>query len=419
MIARRRTQVWAGDVTALAQVVYNNNSGLSRDCMPNGKMRMSAQSKRLLLVGLAVAAVLFVWAVQDILAIFVLAVLFTYLLLPAVERLERLTRLPRGLVVGLIYLVLLALVVGPLAMATPRILRQVQATAVDLQAMSQRAYELAAQRGPLRFGDVEIRAGDVYTQVQGSLQSVVSYLTARTAGLVVGLISGLALTVLILVVSFYLLKDTPRFSQFILSVTPSGYQQEVQRMLAEVHGVFGTFLRGQLLLMLSVFLMTAVVLSALGLRHALPLALVAGLLEIVPIIGPVVAAVPAVAIAVFQEPTPFGLTGATYPLLIVGVYVLIQQTENHLLLPNIIGHSVGLHPAAVIFAVLAGATIGGLLGVFLAAPVAASLRIVGRLVLQLLLDQGPPAAVPVPAAQAAPAPTATSAAPSVPEQVRS
>ena len=387
--------------------------------MPNTRARLSAQSKRLLLVGLAVAGVLFVWAVRDILAIFVLAVLFTYLLLPAVERLERLTRLPRGLVVGFVYLVLLAIVVGPLAMAMPRILRQVQATDLDLQAMSQRAYELAAQRGVLRFGEIEVRPSDVYNQVQGSLQALVSYLTARTAGLVVGVISGLGLTVLVLVIAFYLLKETPRFSQWVLSVTPPGYKQDMQRMLGEVHGVFGTFLRGQLLLMLSIFLMTAIVLSVVGLRHALPLALIAAFLEIIPIIGPIVAAVPAVVIAVFQEPTPLGLSGVAYPMLIVGVYVLIQQTENHLLVPNIIGRSVDLHPAAVIFAVLAGATIGGLLGVFLAAPVAASLRIVGRFVVQLLLDQGPPAAEAAPVGQAAPAPVAAAPAQTAVEQVRS
>ena len=387
--------------------------------MPNTRARLSAQSKRLLLVGLAGAAVLIDWAVRDILAIFVQAVLFSYLLLPTVERLERLTRLPRGLVVGFVYLVLLTIVVGPLAMAMPRILRQVQATDLDLQAMSQGAYELAAQRGVLRFGEIEVRLSDVYSQVQGSLQALVSYLTARTAGLVVGVISGLGLTVLILVIAFYLLKETPRFSQWVLSVTPPVYQQDMQRMLGEVHGVFGTFLRGQLLLMLSVFLMTAIVLSVVGLRHALPLALIAAFLEIIPIIGPIVAAVPAVVIAVFQEPTPLGLSGVAYPMLIVGVYVLIQQTENHLLVPNIIGRSVDLHPAAVIFAVLAGATIGGLLGVFLAAPVAASLRIVGRFVVQLLLDQGPPAAEAAPVGQAAPAPAAVAPAPPAVEQVRS
>ncbi len=385
--------------------------------MPNTRVRLSAQSKRLLLVGLAVAVLLFVWAVRDILAIFVLAVLFTYLLLPAVERLERLTRLPRGLVVGLVYVVLLALVVGPLAMAAPRILRQVQATSVDLQAMSQRAYELAAQRGVLRFGEIEVRPSDIYNQVQGAFQALVSYLTARTAGLVVGVISGLGLAVLVLVIAFYLLRETPRFSQWVLSVTPPGYQQDMQRMLGEVHGVFGTFLRGQLLLMLSIFLMTALALSVVGLRHALPLALIAAFLEIIPIIGPIVAAVPAVVIAVFQEPTPFSLSSMTYALLIVGVYVLIQQTENHLLVPNIIGRSVDLHPAAVIFAVLAGATIGGLLGVFLAAPVAAGLRIVGRFIVQLLLDQGPAAPEPAPTAQAAPVPAAAPAPPAV-EQVR-
>src|SRR3972149_6009969 len=179
----------------------------------------------------------------------------------------------------------------------------------------------------------------------------------------------------------------------------------MQRMLGKVHGVFGTFLRGQLLLMLSIFLMTAIVLSVVGLRHALPLALIAAFLEIIPIIGPIVAAVPAVVIAVFQEPTPLGLSGVAYPMLIIGVYVLIQQTENHLLVPNIIGRSAALHPAAVVFAVLAGATIGGLLG--------------GRLVVPLLWAKGSPAPGAALVAKAAPVPAGAAPAPPAVEQVRS
>jgi predicted PurR-regulated permease PerM len=370
--------------------------------------RISPESKRLLLVGLIIVIAVFLYVVRDILTIFVLAILITYVLLPAVERLVRWTRLSRGLIVALLYLLLLTLIVGPMAMVAPRMIHQIQETNVDLQAITQQVYEMAVKRGPISVGGVNINPSDVYSQVQGFWQLAVSYITARTADLVVSIVSTLSFIFLTLVIAFYLLKETPRFSHLVLSFTTSPYHPDVRRMLAEVHVVFGTFLRGQLLLMLSVFLMTSVALTLVGLRNALPLALAAGLLEIVPIIGPVLAAIPAVLIAFFQDPIPYGLNSVTYTLLIVGVYIVIQQIEGNLLVPNIIGRSVNLHPAAVIFGVLAGATIGGLLGVFLAAPVAASLRIVGRFVLQLLLDQHPTLTEAVAQAPSVPAsPTAT------------
>jgi predicted PurR-regulated permease PerM len=126
-----------------------------------------------------------------------------------------------------------------------------------------------------------------------------------------------------------------------------------------------------------------------GVRNALILGIIAGVLEIIPNIGPAVAAIPAVLIAYFQGSTYLPLSNGWFALLVIGLYVVIQQLENNILVPRIIGRSLNLHPLVVIIGAIAGASLAGVLGIFLAAPILASLRILGEYFHCKLLDLEP------------------------------
>jgi len=132
-----------------------------------------------------------------------------------------------------------------------------------------------------------------------------------------------------------------------------------------------------------------VILAIVGVRNALILGIIAGVLEIIPNIGPTVAAIPAVLIAYFQGSAHLPLSNGWFALLVIGLYVVIQQLENNILVPRIIGRSLNLHPLVVIIGVIAGASLAGILGIFLAAPILASLRVVGNYVYSRLLDLEP------------------------------
>jgi predicted PurR-regulated permease PerM len=149
-------------------------------------------------------------------------------------------------------------------------------------------------------------------------------------------------------------------------------------MAREVNQVLRAYIRGQLLLAAVIGAVTYVSVLALGLRYALLLAVVAGVLEVVPVIGPILAAIPAILLALFQPEVPFGLANWMYALIVAAVYALIQQLENNLLVPNIVGRSVNLHPVVVLFGVVAGANLAGVFGVFLSVPALATVRIVAR-----------------------------------------
>jgi predicted PurR-regulated permease PerM len=122
----------------------------------------------------------------------------------------------------------------------------------------------------------------------------------------------------------------------------------------------GAWLRGQVLLSLTIGLFTWIALSLIGLNYALPLALLAGFLEVIPTIGPILSAVPAVIVAFTISPT--------MALVVIGIYILIQLAENNIIVPKIMQHAVGLNPVIIIIAILVGAELLGITGALLSLP---------------------------------------------------
>ena len=225
--------------------------------------------------------------------------------------------------------------------------------------------------------------------MSGTLQSIVSPLASQTVSFLIGLASGVAWLIFVLIVSFYLLKDQGRFGRSINKLVPDDYRYEVRRLGEEVNVIWSAFFRSQLVLCAVVGTLVGVTMRVVGVRNALILGIIAGVLEIIPNIGPAIAAIPAVLIAYFQGSTYLLLSNGWFALLVIGLYVVIQQLENNILVPRIIGRSLNLHPLVVIVGALAGANLAGILGMFLAAPILASLRIVGNYVHSKLLDLEP------------------------------
>lgn len=141
--------------------------------------------------------------------------------------------------------------------------------------------------------------------------------------------------------------------------------------------IWDSFLLGQIILSSAVGGITAATMWVVGVKNALLLGILAGILEIIPNLGPALAALPAVALAFFLGSEHLALSNGWFALLVAGLYVAIQQVENNFLVPRIIGRSVNLHPVVVIVGTIVGAMVGGILGIFLAAPVLGSARILG------------------------------------------
>ncbi|MFQ3567829.1 MAG: AI-2E family transporter [Aggregatilineales bacterium] len=196
--------------------------------------------------------------------------------------------------------------------------------------------------------------------------------------------------VLLLVMTFYLLLDGRRFVERGIELVPQTYQSDARSLTKRLSQIWRAYLRGQFLLSLAVGVLTFVAALALGLPNALILALLAGIFEFVPNIGPLLALIPAALLALVSPSStlPF-LEGGLFVVVVIIVYGAIQNIESYILHPRIMGGSLELHPYAVIVAVIIGASLAGAVGVIFAAPALATLRLILGYIYAKLLDRDP------------------------------
>ena len=348
--------------------------------MPAG-LPVPSRRVLVLLAGTALLAALF-WFGRDVLAPFVVGILIVYLLDPLVERLARVTvagrRMPRALLILLVYLAatlilveLALLVIGPLVEQVRALVKDGPGYVEDLNA---RLDELLGWWNRLDLpADVKEAIDEAVADVLQNLGALIPSILRPVFSSVLGFVGSVFGYLIIPVWTFWILKDRPLIVRGFDRAVPEAWRADTWATLGIVRRVFGSWIRGQLILGLVVGVGTFIGLMVLGTfvdpvfsRYAVLLAVIAGVLELLPVIGPIIAAVPAVLLGATA-----GVPGIVAALLL---YFAIQQIENTLLVPKIQGDATDLHPAVVIFSLILGGAIAGLLGAILALPIAATLR---------------------------------------------
>jgi predicted PurR-regulated permease PerM len=311
----------------------------------------------------------FLYAARQTLVAFLFAIFFAYLMSPLVSYLEKLLH-GRGLAIGVIYVFLLGLVVLFFISTGPRIARESARLGESLPALSrlssgQIAEELGQEHG------WNSRIVDMLRDYLSSHSDQITKL-AQAMGLWVADVAKQAwLFVIVPLLSIFFLKDGRAFSQVLLELVQSRPQRELlQGVLSDLNQMLAHFIRAQLSLAALTLVMYSAVLGVMGMPNALVLGTLGGLLEFIPVVGPLVAAMIIVSVALLVGyPHWLGL------IIFLGIWRLVQDYVNS---PRIMGHSMELHPLAAIFGVMAGGEVAGILGIFLSIPVMASLRIVFR-----------------------------------------
>ncbi len=361
------------------------------------EQKWSDRTKQWVLAGIIVLAAVAFYQFRRILTPVVLALILAYVLNPAVSFLHRRLRVPRTLAALVVLLVLLGLIALAPILIIPALVDQVRGLNLNIQEMLDAA--ISFLKGPVVIAGFTFETGQLYEQLSTSLQSVLSSVATSSVSLLLNVASGLAWFVLVLVLAFWFVKDAPYIRQKVMELAPVRYQRDMRLLIAEVLRVWQAFFQGQVILCLAVGAAVAVTMGIVGLPYALLMGLIAGVLELIPNVGPTLAAVPAILVALLRGSSYLPLTPFWFAVLVAGLYVLIQQVENNVLVPRIMGYSLNLHPLVVLLGVLMGASMAGVLGIFLAAPTLATLRVIGRYVYRKLLDQEPfPEAEPKPAA---------------------
>jgi predicted PurR-regulated permease PerM len=327
-------------------------------------------------------AILLIYLIRSLLAPLFLALLLAYLLHPLIIKLSTSWRLPRSVAVLLVFLGLLLILIAMM-------------TGLGLT-ISQRAIQLASYLGELSetlpaqiealdelqidIGQWTIDLSQVNLEpILSDLASLISPFLSQTGSLLASVAkttaSVVALVVLALVLAYYLLLDFGNLDHVIMNIVPPAYRGDFRRLMDESARIWHAFVRGQAILAIVMALLVWVVLAILRVRFPVMLALISGLMEFVPWLGPIIAGVVTIMVALFQGSNIWGLSPLGFALLVLIVFAIVQQFENNVLYPGIIGHSLNLHPLLVILSVLAGGILAGLIGFLLAAPTVATLRV--------------------------------------------
>ncbi|ANY85852.1 MULTISPECIES: AI-2E family transporter [Pseudomonas] len=328
-------------------------------------------------LGVALLVAVLLYFLHNILSPFLVGILLAYLADPLVDRLERMG-LSRtwGVVVvfSLFTLIFLALLLVLVPMLAKQLVRLYELAPQMLDWLQHVALPWVQSRlgladGFWKFDKIKAAIG----AHMGQTTDIVGVLLSQATASGLALLAWLANLVLIPVVGFYLLRDWDLMMAKLRSLLPRQRESQVVGLAGECHEVLGAFVRGQLLVMLALGLIYAGGLMLVGLELGLLIGLLAGLAAIVPYMGFIIGIGAALIAGLFQ----FG--GDLYPMLgIVAVFMVGQALEGMVLTPLLVGDRIGLHPVAVIFAILAGGELFGFTGVLLALPVAAVIMVLLR-----------------------------------------
>lgn len=301
----------------------------------------------------------FLFTIRDILAFVFLSIVIASAVSPSATWLQN-KGVPRALGVLLIYLLALLVIGGVLSIIIPVFTAEIRQLARILPSLFQQL-SMSFEGSPeivQRYPFLE----NIQTFLSVSaerLEAVGSNLFNAT----VSVFGGIFWALVVIVISIYLSVMEDGVKPLLRAFVPAEHQGYILDLWRRAQDKMGSWLKGQLFLALAVGILVYAGLSVLGVKYALVLAILAGILEIIPFVGPILAAIPAFILAFFQAPI--------LALWVLALYILIQELENHLLAPKVMERVVGLNPVIVIIAVLIGGKLGGILGMIISIPLAA------------------------------------------------
>ncbi len=349
--------------------------------------KWTPETKRFVFVACVILFSIAVWKFSAVLAPLVLAVIIAYLLNPSVNWLTGRTPLKRIIAVAIIYisfllliLVLIPTIIGPLMVQQ---LRELNLDAKELRSLDE------SIEGSWVIVGYTVDLKTITDQISGSLDQMFSPVASVAADLAVGIAEGVIWTILIIVVGFYLLSDANRFSDWVDSWIPIAYKDEAKQLRYALDSVWKSYFIGQLTLAIIVGIIIGSATALLGMKSAVLLGIVAALLELIPNWGYGISGAIGILFAFFQGSTYIPLPAWAFALLVAGFYFIMWQIDTNYLVPRIIGTRLQLPPAIIIVGVIAGANVGGALGLLLAAPTIATVRVVGSYIYRRLLDIEP------------------------------
>lgn len=362
----------------------------------NRSPRWSSTTK--LVVALSLVALLAGLLVRfrNILGPLLFALALAYLLYPIASFLHTKIHIPWKIASILLLVVLLTVVLGSATLGGIAVVDQVQSLIKFLQVQIDNLPKFIENlsANPITIGFYTIDFSKVeLTNVVNQLLGMVQPILTNTANILTSIATGAASTVgwifFTILVAYFILSESGGTRRRMISIAIPGYMDDINRLSAELSRIWNAFLRGQIIIFTITLLIYIPVLGALGVNYYFGLAILAGLARFVPYIGTWIAWITLGLVTFFQPRTIFGLESIFYTLLIVAVAIVIDFILDNFVVPSLMGNALKIHPAAVMIAAIIFGGLFGLIGVVLAAPVIATLKLSLTYIFKKLFDQDP------------------------------
>ena len=340
-------------------------------------------------VGFYILALLaLLYAARALLTPLLISGLLAYLLNPLTRLLSRRFPIQRKTAVRITYLAFILIVIAIPSSFTSLAARQVNRLADDVDSIL-----VAVDRfveAPIQLGRFTLDPPrETIVALDEEIRTLVSQGSTRAIESIRNLGTNLVWIIIIFVSTYYLLRDGQQLRKSLLHQLPAGYRSDIERLLAEIDLVWSTYLRGQVILAAIIGILTGLSMALVGLRGALVIGLIAGVLDLIPSLGPLVGGVISVVVALVLGSNSLMVTNFWFAVIVGGIFLVIQQFENIWLAPKILGDRLKLHPALVVIGVLGALALTGILGAFIVIPLIASIFIVNRYVYARLFDRDP------------------------------
>jgi predicted PurR-regulated permease PerM len=346
-----------------------------------------------------------IWKFQFILGPLLFAIILAYLLYPVAGFLHKKVHLPWRAAATILYLLIFLILIGLLTWGGISLVEPLQNLVTFLQKLvtdlPKTIADLTSQAwmiGPFRINLSNLSATQLWTDLQGILSPALSSIGTLLGNIASGAVSTITWTAFTLLVSYFFSVESSGTRSNLIKFTVPRYEYDFEMMKVYLSNIWGAFLRGQLAIFVLTYFIYAILLAALGERYFLALAVLAGLARFVPYVGPFVAWTTYGLVALFQGTTIFGLLPFPYALLIVGSAIVVDVIMDNFVSPRIMSSALSVHPAAVLVMVIVSAKLIGFIGVLVAAPVLASLKLFLHYISRKMTDLDPweDMALPVP-----------------------
>lgn len=358
--------------------------------------RWNSQTK--LVVALSCVAILAVLVInfRHIVGPLLLAFILSYLFYPLVNRARRWSRLPWRLAVAILYLLILILLLGLLTWGGFTIVEQIQSliafvnqTLTELPGFIDQLSHTTLTIGPFVWDARNLDLSAVGNQILSIIQPTLSQMGSLFTTFASSAASLIGWVLFVLLVSFFILSETEGEPGRLFNIKIPGYNEDFRRIGIELGHIWNAFLRGQLIIIALTICLYTIMLGILGVKYFYVLALLAGMARFVPYVGPAIAWTTLGLVCYFQGYTIFGLTPLVYALVVVGIAMLMDNIVDSLVTPRLMADTLRVHPAAVMVTALVAASLLGLIGVMLAAPVLATCKLFVDYVVNKMFDLDP------------------------------